>query len=100
MRTRARKGIGSRLAKLAVVGFSLYVIMLLINNQVSYNAARQRTEELQQQYHRQHLVNAGIAARSELHSDSDKRDQYILDAAHRQLNLVRPNDLIIVDIGR
>ena len=100
MRTRTGSRNGSRLAKLALVVFSLYVVMLLINNQVSYNQAQQRTAELQERYHHQHLVNAGIKARSELDSDSEARLRYIMDIAHNRLNLVRPNDIIFVDVGR
>jgi len=80
--------------------FLLFTLSILIGNLMNYNQARDRVTEMERRNHLQSLTNAAIQARNELHTDSELREQYILETARESLGLVLPNEIVFYDIGR
>lgn len=86
---------------IAVIAFSLYIIVTIIDQQIQINAAKVELEELNNKISLQEIKNKELKQVADA-VDSDDIDSfadYIEKVAREDLNYVKPGEIVFINIA-
>ena len=83
--------------KIAVFCFALFLVSMLIRQQVSINRKKAELKELEAALREQQMVNDEL--RYDLETDSVNSDSYAEKVARRELDYVKPGERIFYNVG-
>ena len=94
---KTKKYKGSLLLKIAIFCFALFMISLLIGQQISINQKKAELAELQQALREQETINDEL--RYDLEGDDVGSDEYAEKVARRELDFVKPGERVFYNVG-
>ena len=94
---KTKKYKGSLLLKIAVFCFALFMISMLIGQQISINKKKAELSQLQKELHQQQIVNEEL--RYDLEGDDSGSDDYAEKVARRELDFVKPGERVFYNVG-
>lgn len=94
---KTKKYKGSLLLKIAIFCFAVFLVAMLISQQVSINQKKTELDELEQALREQEVVNDEL--RYELEGEDTDSDEYAEKVARRELDFVKPGERVFYNVG-
>lgn len=91
---KAKKSI---LIRISILAFIIYVVVIMVNQQVNINRKNQELENLNKQISSQDLANSEL--KYILDSSDSVNQQYIEKKARKNLSLADPSERIFVNVA-
>lgn len=94
---KKKKYKGSLLLKIAVFCFALFIVSMLVGQQISINEKKQELAGLQQELKEQETVNDEL--RYDLEAEKDNSDEFAEKKARNELDYVKPGERVFYNVG-
>ncbi|MBQ2668765.1 MAG: septum formation initiator family protein [Clostridia bacterium] len=94
---KVKKRKGSLLLKIAVFCFAVFLVSMLIGQQVSIGQKREELKELEQALREQEVINDEL--RYDLEADNRNSNEYAEKVARRELDYVKPGERVFYNVG-
>lgn len=94
---KKKKYRGSILLRVAIFAFGIYIVAMLVNQQVQITEKRQELATVQQQIQIQEIKNEDI--KHALSTGADASDDYMERIARESLHLAKPGERVFVNIA-
>ena len=88
---------GSFLLKVAIFCFAVFLVSMLVGQQVSINRKKAELEEINRALAEQQLINDEL--RYELEGENTDSDEYAEKVARQELDYVKPGERIFYNVG-
>ena len=94
---KTKKYKGSLLLKIAIVCFALFMVSMLVGQQISINRKRAELKELEEALREQEIINDEL--RYDLEGEDTGSDEYAEKVARRELDFVKPGERVFYNVG-
>lgn len=94
---KTKKYKGSLLLKIAVFCFAVFLVSMLIGQQVSISQKKAELEELEEALREQEVINDEL--RYDLEGEDTNSDEYAEKVARRELDFVKPGERVFYNVG-
>ena len=94
---KTKKYKGSLLLKIAIFCFALFMLSLLVGQQISIKQKKAELAQLQKELRTQETVNEEL--RYDLEGDDVGSDDYAEKVARRELDFVKPGERVFYNVG-
>ena len=94
---KTKKYKGSLLLKIAVFCFALFMVSMLIGQQISIRQKKAELEELKEALKEQELINDEL--RYDLEGEDTGSDEYAEKVARRELDFIKPGERVFYNVG-
>lgn len=93
---KTKKYRGSLLLKIAVLSFAVFMVTMLIGQQLSIQAKQAELSEVNQRLEEQRVTNEEL--RYDLESEDTDSDEYAKKIARRELDYVQPGERVFYNV--
>ena len=94
---KTKKYKGSLLLKIAIVCFALFMVSMLVGQQISINQKKEELKELEEALREQEIINDEL--RYDLEGEDTGSDEYAEKVARRELDFVKPGERVFYNVG-
>ena len=94
---KTKKYKGSLLLKIAILCFALFMISMLIGQQISIRQKKAELDKLEEALKEQEFINDEL--RYDLEGEDTGSDEYAEKVARRELDFIKPGERVFYNVG-